>query len=307
MTSELQPRRVAELQMLFITLDEAGKSPVANLDPTDPTAWSILRNAVADFLYDPQRPGGLLETLFGANRTASIVRDRISVDSWRIINQLELHPHTNTAGKRSLDLGEALLRLNHLLTLLSAFSGLCTDSMTRGPGWRFLDIGRRIERALQTVQLIRGLLVDAQSDLLPRLEAMLEIADSSMTYRYRYMTTLQLAPVLDLVLVDETNPRAVGFQLVALAEHVKKLGRDRGDFVRTHEQKLMLAAQAALRLVDVEAFCTVNGLEDRVHLDDFLDHVASDLRSLSDSITHTYLTHTVPTRQLDALVMTDRR
>lgn len=308
MTSELQPSGLAELHMLLVSVDETGKSPVAELDLDSPTAWPKIWSAVSEFLYDPKRQGGLLETLQGAYHTASIVRDRISVDGWRIVNQLELHPRKLiTSGTAAPDLGESLMPLNHLLTLLSAFSGLCTDSMTRGPGWRFLDIGRRIERALQTVQLIRGLLVDAQADLLPRLEAMLEIADSSMTYRYRYLTTLQLAPVLDLVLVDETNPRAVGFQLVALAEHVKNLSRDRGDFVRTPEQKLMLAAQAALRLVDVEAFCSVNGLDDRVLLDDFLEHVACDLRSLSDSITHTYLTHTAPARQLDAVALTTRR
>ncbi len=308
MTSELQPAGLAELHMLFVALDDTWESPVAELDLEHPEAWPKLREAVWEFLYDPKRKGGLLETLHSANRTASIVRDRISIDGWRIVNQLELHPQADDADEPvAVDLAGALTPLNHLLTLLSAFSGLSTDSMTRGPGWRFLDIGRRIERALQTVRLIRGLLVDAQADLLPRLEAMLEIADSSMTYRYRYLTTLQLAPVLDLVLVDETNPRAVGFQLVALAEHVKNLSRDRGEFVRSPEQKLMLAAQAALRLVDVEAFCSVNGLEDRVLLDDFLEHVALDLRSLSDSITHTYLTHTVPARQLDTLVTSNKR
>ncbi len=307
MTSELQPAGLAELHMLLVALDPLDESPVADLSLDDPEAWPKLREAVWEFLYDPKRQGGLLETLLAANRTASIVRDRISVDGWRIVNQLEVRPHQHDDGiEVSMDLAESLMPLNHLLTLLSAFSGLCTDSMTRGPGWRFLDIGRRIERALQTVRLIRGLLVDAHSDLLPRLEAMLEIADSSMTYRYRYLTTLQLAPVLDLVLVDETNPRAAGFQLVALAEHVKNLSRDRGDFVRSPEQKLMLAAQAALRLVDVEAFCSVNGLEDRVLLDEFLSRMAADLRSLSDSITHTYLTHTAPARQLDTLVTATR-
>lgn len=306
MTSELQPAGLAELHMLLVSLDAAGKSPVQDLSLEDPEAWPKLRSAVWEFLYNPLRPSGLLETLQAANRTASVVRDRISVDSWRIVNQLALTPQTHDGDSQAIDLADALMPLNHLLTLLSAFSGLCTDSMTRGPGWRFLDIGRRIERALQTVRLIRGLLVDAQADLLPRLEAMLEIADSSMTYRYRYLTTLQLAPVLDLVLVDETNPRAVGFQLFALAEHVKNLSRDRGEFARSPEQKLMLAAQAALRLVDVEAFCSVNGLEDRVLLDDFLEHVASDLRSLSDSISHTYLTHTSTARQLDTLVTASR-
>ena len=179
--------------------------------------------------------------------------------------------------------------------------------MTRGPGWRFLDIGRRIERALQTLRVIRGLLVEAQADVLPRLEAMLEIADSSMTYRYRYLTTLQLAPVLDLVLADESNPRAVGFQLMALSEHVRSLARDESDMVRTSEQKLVLAAQASLRLADVESFCSVNGTGDRHQLDQFLSSLAADLRALSDSISHTYLTHTVDSRQLDAQLQIPRR
>ena len=73
------------------------------------------------------------------------------------------------------------------------------------------------------------------------LEALLEIADSSMTYRYRYLTTLQLAPVLDLLLTDETNPRSVAFQLVALAEHVENLPRDQAQPLLTAEQRTMLA------------------------------------------------------------------
>ena len=94
-----------------------------------------------------------------------------------------------------------------MLNLLSAFSGLGMESMTRGAGWMFLDIGRRIERTLHTLALIENTLVTAGAELTPILEAVLEIADSSMTYRYRYLTSLQLAPVLDLLISDETNPR----------------------------------------------------------------------------------------------------
>lgn len=303
MTSELQPAGLAELRLLMRALDAPSDSPTSGVQYDEPKTWSELRDAVWSFLFKPRRTGGLVETMMAANRTASIVRDRISVDAWRIVNQLELRPPTLTESSGgSSDLGEALMPLNQLLTLLCAFSGLCTESMTRGPGWRFLDIGRRIERAFQGVRLIRGLLVDAKTDLLPRLEAMLEIADSSMTYRYRYLTTLQLAPVLDLVLIDETNPRSVGFQLAALAEHVKYFNRDRSDFARGPEKRLIMAAQANLRLVDVEAFCSVNGLEDRAQLDDYLKRLTNDLVLLSDSITHTYLTHTAASRQLETLV-----
>ena len=152
-------------------------------------------------------------------------------------------------------LGEVLLLLNQMLSLLAAFSGLGTESMTRGPGWRFLDMGRRLERAQHTLRLLRRTLVEGTGDLIPLLEALLEIADSSMTYRYRYLTTLQLAPVLDLLLADETNPRSVGFQLSALSDHVRMLPSKEADPIRNQEQRIMLAAQASLRLVDVEALC----------------------------------------------------
>ena len=308
MTSELQPARLSDLHRLVLAIDEPGESPLPKLHSNDEGLWQALVDSVWSFLYDPYRKGGLFNAIESTHRTASVVRDRISVDGWRIINQLTFAQSTHSATpKTSADLAEALAPLNQMLTALSAFSGLCNDSMTRGPGWRFLDIGRRIERALQTLRVIRGLLVDGQTEVLPRLEAMLEIADSSMTYRYRYLTTLQLAPVLDLVLADESNPRAVGFQLMALSEHVRSLAHDESEMVRTSEQKLVLSAQASLRLADVESFCTVNGTGDRRHLDRFLDHLASDLRALSDSITHTYLTHTVDSRQLDAHLQIPRR
>jgi len=307
-TSELQPARQSDLLRLVLSMDEPGESPLSGANLNEPQLGQALIDAVWAFLHDHKRTGGLHETIDSTQRTASIVRDRISVDGWRIINQLHFPTSRAIVPQRTnADLSAALAPLNQLLTWLSAFSGLCNDSMTRGPGWRFLDIGRRIERGLQTLRVIRGLLVDAQSDVLPRLEAMLEIADSSMTYRYRYLTTLQLAPVLDLVLADESNPRAVGFQLMALSEHVRSLARDESDVVRTSEQKLVLSAQASLRLADVESFCTVNGEGDRRQLDKFLSLLASDLRALSDSISHTYLTHTVDSQQLDAQLLMPRR
>ena len=90
--------------------------------------------------------------------------------------------------------------LNQVFNLLSALSGLMTESMTRGPGWRFVDMGRRLERGLTVLRLLRKTLVRSRAESTSLLESVLEIADSAMTYRYRYMTSLQLAPLLDLLL-----------------------------------------------------------------------------------------------------------
>ncbi|MDP1797460.1 MAG: alpha-E domain-containing protein, partial [Planctomycetaceae bacterium] len=183
----------------------------------------------------------------------------------------------------------------------SAFHGLCSDSMTRGPGWRFLDIGRRIERGLQILDFVSDILVDGRTEILPQLEAMLEIADSSMTYRYRYLTTLQLAPVLDLIIADETNPRSVAFQFATLAEHVRQLSTGRNPEVPNQEQQLVLEAQGGLRLTDVEALCEVGPNKQRQALQAFQKRVSHELMNLSDAIMHTYVTHTTPPQQLGGL------
>jgi uncharacterized alpha-E superfamily protein len=108
-----------------------------------------------------------------------------------------------------------------------AFRGIEMENITRGPGWRFLNIGRRLERSAHLTQLLRGLLVSYSPDCSPLLEMLLEVADSSMTYRSRYFTTLQPEPVLDLLMADENNPRSSGisvsrswrtFQSLATAE-----------------------------------------------------------------------------------------
>ena len=198
-------------------------------------------------------------------------------------------------------LGDTLSVLNQVFNLLSALSGLMTESMTRGPGWRFVDMGRRLERGLTVLRLLRKTLVHSQADSISLLESVLEIADSAMTYRYRYMTSLQLAPLLDLLLTDETNPRSLGFQLAALADHVRQLPGKETNPLRNRETRIMIATQAELRLVDVEALARPREEGIRWTLDNFLADMTLQLWQLSDSLTQTYFTHTGPSRQLGAI------
>jgi uncharacterized alpha-E superfamily protein len=262
-----------------------------------------IRAEAVSFIFDESHGSGLFQTLESLRRTGSAIRDRLSIDSWRIVNQLD----PGALFARSADgarPGDLLVLLNQMVTLLSAFSGLATESMTRAQSWRFLDMGRRIERAQQTLQLLKRTLVEVRDDVAPPLEAVLEIANSTMTYRYRYLTSLQLPPLLDLILVDETNPRAVGFQLAALAEHVKQLPGEAADAEQRPEPRIVLAAQAALRLCDVDAFCEPDETGRRAALGDFLEQESGHLRRLSDAITQRYLSHTGPSHQLGMMTTT---
>src|SRR5207249_12070326 len=132
---------------------------------------------------------------------ASTVRDRISLDSWRILSRL-LQDFTPPESTSLPSLSAVLELLNHTIMTLAAFSGLGVENMTRGPGWHFLDMGRRLERALYTVGLLRSLLIDVGEHEETALETLLEIADSTMTYRIRNMTTRQLPSLLIRTLMD---------------------------------------------------------------------------------------------------------
>jgi len=159
-------------------------------------------------------------------------------------------------------------------------------------------MGRRLERAVNTIALLRSTLTIATAEENPVLEALLEIADSSMTYRNRYLTTLQLAPLLDLLLTDETNPRSVAFQVAALAAHVDALPRGATQLLLGGEQRIALALLTELRLCDVYGFARSDADGERTGLCDFLDRCAAHLRSLSDELTKHYLIHAGPSRQI---------
>jgi uncharacterized alpha-E superfamily protein len=299
MTGELEPSILPELKVLVQMLaDDARPADEMPSDPEDLIA-SLENEILAAFVHE-SRSGTLDETLRSLYRTASLVRDRISADTWRIVNQLDLDL-LSPRPINTIRLDDTLSVFNQVFNLLSALNGLMTESMTRGPGWRFVDMGRRLERGLTVLRLLRKTLVRGQAESTSLLESVLEIADSAMTYRYRYMTSLQLAPLLDLLLTDETNPRSLGFQLAALADHVRQLpGKDTNP-LRNRETRIMIATQAELRLVDVEALARPREEGVRWTLDNFLADMTLQLWQLSDSLTQTYFTHTGPSRQLGAI------
>jgi uncharacterized alpha-E superfamily protein len=107
------------------------------------------------------------------------------------------------------------------LQTLAALAGLEQENMNRSAGWRFLDMGRRTERAINTCRLARTFASDdATAD---DLDVMLDLIDSQITYRSRYVIGVALAPVRDMALLDPFNPRSVGFQIASLNAHITDL------------------------------------------------------------------------------------
>jgi uncharacterized circularly permuted ATP-grasp superfamily protein/uncharacterized alpha-E superfamily protein len=248
-------------------------------------------------LLDESATGSLKVVLQSTLHAGRLVRDRISTDTWRVLAELDDELRTAEDNLASDPLGRLHDVLNRLVLRLVAFSGLVMDSMSRGQAWRFLEMGRRLERAMALVTLLRASLTVRCEREGPLLEAVLEIADSSMTYRRRYLTSLQAAPVCDLLLTDETNPRSIVYQMEELVRHIEALPVT-GKGLRTHEQRIALGVLTDLKLADVERTCAADEHGDRPRLDALLVDLATRIPALSDSLSDRYLAHATVSRHL---------
>src|SRR5208283_5426801 len=178
--------------------------------------------------------------------------------------------------------------LDRAVMTLSAFSGLLMENTTRGEGWRFLEIGRRLERALQMAELLRAWVAEVPPDAQPYLNVLLQVADSSITYRTRYLSVLSTDLVLQLLLADESNPRSVGFQLAALVYQFESLGEpDDAEHGRLKE-----LASKALRDLHVAPMVELGQRDNEgrfVALEALLDQLKGNLYEFSEALTAQYM------------------
>ncbi|MGD0837560.1 MAG: circularly permuted type 2 ATP-grasp protein [Polyangia bacterium] len=251
---------------------------------------------LAGLLCSP-RPGSLASTVRASMGSAAAARDRLSADTFRVLGSLgaEVERAAGLAEQPSLGLLTAFL--DRVVTGLCALSGLAIESMTRGLGWRFLDLGRRLERALQLLALLRTTFAAGAATSGALLEALLVVADSGLTYRRRYLAGLHAGAVVDLLLLDESNPRAVLFQVAALREHLRQLPHD-GQARLRPEERLALSALTRLELLDVGRAQLEEEGGELPQLQRVLDEVEAALAKLSDELCGGYLSHALLPRSL---------
>jgi uncharacterized alpha-E superfamily protein len=233
--------------------------------------------------------------LGNVRRNAEAVRERLSFDTFRILRDLtEVDSSEISPGQETDD---ALRLLNRLIQYLAAFNGMVAENMTRGYGWRFLDMGRRIERLRSLVQVVQQLGVRGEAQDDGALELLLELADSRMTYRARYHATPQLSAVLDLLLCDDSNPRSAVYQVITLSEHMAHLPISTEDGILSPAQRLVTRLSNELRLADpMELGAVTTRFDARVELDRLARRVERDVHELSDHIAERFFSHSSPRR-----------
>jgi uncharacterized circularly permuted ATP-grasp superfamily protein/uncharacterized alpha-E superfamily protein len=291
--SEAGPEAPVALAAIFDALHRVGVSPSATPDkpvdrPADPDL-SPAESLLLGVLFDNNAPHNLRAILHTLHQLTLSVRSRLSRDAWHVLRRLTTALDSVKSDETRLDV--AIDALNQILITLAAVSGTTLDNMVRGHAWVFLDMGRRVERCALTLTLLQALLPPGASRV--HMEALLEIADSLLTYRARYLSSLQVAPVVDLLLTDDTNPRSVAFQVAALMDHLKRLP-DRSAVVRSSAERSLIALQGKLLTADIEQVCAGDGSGLVALLDESVDMIWQ----FSDEVGHTWFAHMSSSRAI---------
>lgn len=254
-------------------------------------------------LTDVNRAGTLPYSLKSLSRSASAVRDRVSTELLHVLNKLEdtrlFLTHKIKASPLQEETGELDLISGHLddsLMTLSAFTGLAHENFSHGDGWRFMMLGRRLERITHTSSIINTMLSRQHEDI-EILEALLKLFDSSMTYRSRYRSQFDGYNVLRLLLLDEDNPRSLAFQFREVEKEIALLpGRRR---IQPGDPLARLAFSGLSRIRLADTYALINAKRDaRQSLPKFLTVLEGLPDSMAEVLSATYFTHVESSQQL---------
>jgi uncharacterized alpha-E superfamily protein len=286
----VSPRDAIELRLLGRLLSQADlMDHAAALSAPENSAF---QQGLAGVATDDS---GLITVLDAIQRLTSSMRDRFSVDMITAAGPVMAEVRQRLRAARG-NLDPLLAALDDIVRFVAILSGLAQENMTRGTGWRFLDLGRRLERAKFVVTGALAPFTQSPIDWDAAMWVALELCDSTITYRTRYLGQLQPAPVLDLVMLDDSNPRSLVFQLRAIDGHLDYLARVSGVHVPALPESLDHDLNAAVRqFAGDEQVWRHEGLA-LAMLRDIAADTDHKLDQLSEAITRAYFSH-VPAAQ----------
>jgi uncharacterized circularly permuted ATP-grasp superfamily protein/uncharacterized alpha-E superfamily protein len=262
-----------------------------------------LANPEAELLQivqDGNRVGSVRSTINSLLLAADESKELLSTDTIRVINDLR-----DALGDLDSDLAGGLASapeeaLDPLVTALAGLSGLTQESMIRSVGWRFMEMGKRIERALQTITTVKGLVtpVCEETEQATLLAALLTSMEVLITFRRRGRERRGIELGLQLVLLDNTNPRSLIFQLERLQEHLVELPNSNdmsGEL--DEESRALLEATTTLKLTRLPHLLKASGSR-RSEVDTLMTQLAGLLREFSRMISDKHFDHRSGPQQL---------
>lgn len=260
---------------------------------------------IYEMLVKDSRYGTLANTVANVRSTSNQLRDRLSPELMRVLNDLDdnqqqiqaalADTHYRDLFTRGDALPTLMERFEAMLVTLAAFTGLVQENLTHGDNWRFIMMGKRIERARQSTGVIR-VFMQHDRDNTRLMEILLRLFDSTITYRTRYRSRLNSMLVIHSLLLDEVNPRSVAYQFRRIDKDVRYLPGRRSSNYQDPLLRLATAGLSRIRLADVENL--LSGASKRQSMDKFLGVLERIPTDLTTALTATYFTHSELQRSL---------
>ncbi len=263
------------------------------------------RMLIKSHLFDPGSVNGLRHNVRELLRLARSSRDQLGNDLLRILRQIDEETDMGYYGNTQLDPSSLISILNSMVMHLASFHGLVIESMTHTPSWKFLEMGRRIERSTEMVRLLQSTLVDTSLDESSILSAVLETTDCPLTYRQLYFAAPRTSSVAELLISDSDNPRSVIYGIRRIAEHLQQLPRINFDVLaplRRTVQKLISTCE----LFEMSELCEPVENKRRQSLAHALSDISEKLRYINELITQNFFSHSVVRRQSDLTTQADK-
>lgn len=251
--------------------------------------------AVRALVWDEATPSSLVANVHNIKRTTETVKERISGNTSHLLRDLPgLRQQLSRPSGSPFDENLYGILLG-LIDTLAAFSGMVTENTVRGQDWYFLDIGRRLERGLSVIDALWETVASKRDNESQLLGMLLDFADSTITYRRRYLSYLDAAPVCDLILLDPGNPRSLAFQVEAIRNNLEHLPHTSESQNQHPIDRCSLALYSRIWLADVDALVEVDASAHRLHLKAFLDNTGELLREFSNLLSKQYFSITAKT------------
>ncbi|MEO3471835.1 circularly permuted type 2 ATP-grasp protein [Roseomonas sp. CAU 1739] len=272
------PREAAEVAALARCLAHAG------FTGAEEVIGSAAAQGLPSVIAAALREGGAVTIL--TDRIAALtamVRDRLTADMYATftLTLRAARAEIQQAGSNLDAIGRAMIAV---LRFATAVAGIAAESMVRGGAWLFLDLGRRVERAQAIASEVGFALDEPPARIEGGMRLILELCDSVITYRSRYLTVLQPAPVLDLVLADPSNPRALAFQLEAISRNLSEVSTADDSALPDEAASLLAEAEAIVNqlVAAPDQAIAAAALPPR------LEALANRIAALSDAVTRRY-------------------
>jgi uncharacterized circularly permuted ATP-grasp superfamily protein/uncharacterized alpha-E superfamily protein len=250
--------------------------------------WPRVRETCGHFvalaLFDDQNPLGFHADLQRVGWCAAQARSRLSAENWRAISVLQREFQDASRVRR-----DPLETLDALLLSLAGLAGFALDDMTQDDGWRLMMVGRRLERLQFLAELLSQRLQSGETPSQSELRWLLDIGDSTITYRTRYLAAPRLGSTIDLLVYDQTNPRALAFQWHAIEYSLVRLAASLGGIPEdTLDEAVALVEEMQLSDIDGDS---PRALRARQSLAEQLQGLAAAAGIVSDRLSLKYFSH----------------